>query len=127
MVQWNERVEDASEMKRLRERLRESLRAERAREHRIYDAELVLTELVSNALRYGEKTVGVFVLADAGEAVIEVIDAAPPFEVDADRRGHLREGGRGITLVRALAKRFEVTRLAKGNHARAIVSLDSEA
>ena len=123
-MEWKDWVDRASDIKRLRARLRDSLRRAAAEKPSIENAELVLTELVSNGLRYGEDGVNVALTWDEGLPVIEVIDRAPSFDLNARGSDPLREGGRGLAIVTALAKRFEVTRVAAGNRARAVVGLN---
>jgi anti-sigma regulatory factor (Ser/Thr protein kinase) len=125
-MEWTERVFDASEVRRLRVRLRDSLQQAGASESKIRDGELVLTELVSNGLRYGADGVEVSLRRRNGELVVHVVDHAPGFDVHADRSGLLREGGRGLALVMALAHEFVVTRMRSGNHVRAVLALNGE-
>ncbi len=75
---------------------------------RYADARLLLTELVTNAVRHGEGGfVHVEVTKEADAARVEVIDEGGGFQAPGagvDARDRLEgEGGRGLLLVRAIA------------------------
>jgi anti-sigma regulatory factor (Ser/Thr protein kinase) len=123
-MEWRERVVDASQIRRLRAKLGESLRRAGADECKISDAELVLTELVSNGLRYGTDTANVALYWIEGAPVIDVQNSGPPIDLNAPRSGDLRESGRGLAIVRSLARQFDVVRIGITNHARAVLALN---
>ncbi|MBA5223668.1 ATP-binding SpoIIE family protein phosphatase [Streptomyces griseoaurantiacus] len=70
-----------------------------------FTAELVVSELVTNAIRYGERPIRLRLIHDAAILICEVSDASPTAP-------HLRraktydEGGRGLLLVAQLTQRW---------------------
>jgi signal transduction histidine kinase len=72
------------------------------------DLELLITELVSNAVRHGEGEIQLRVAVDAQAVRAEVIDDGPGFEVDVHERGVRALGGRGLWFVASLAQRWGV-------------------
>lgn len=74
----------------------------------IEDAELVVSELVTNAIQHGGGEVGFAISASHGSVRISVADAsaapARPRRVDADS-----ESGRGLTLVTFIVDRWSVS------------------
>jgi anti-sigma regulatory factor (Ser/Thr protein kinase) len=72
------------------------------------DATLVVSELVTNATRHGRSTCRLQLSVDRGRVTVAVHDNSPvpPRLSTADA---MAEGGRGITLVRELSRRFSVS------------------
>jgi anti-sigma regulatory factor (Ser/Thr protein kinase) len=79
-----------------------------------HDAVLVVSELLGNAVRYGQRPVTCAVLVDGDDLLIEVEDANPdgPAPVNAVDAG--AEGGRGLHLVAAVSRRWGWTPTAAG-------------
>jgi hypothetical protein len=71
-------------------------------------AELLLTELVTNALQHGRGDVGVRVYLKHKRCVIEVDDGSP-LRPKLQHAGPADEGGRGLLLVESLAESWEVS------------------
>jgi anti-sigma regulatory factor (Ser/Thr protein kinase) len=71
------------------------------------DATLVVSELVTNATRHARSGCRLQLSVDRGRVTVEVHDNSPvpPGLSTADA---MAEGGRGITLVRELSRRFSV-------------------
>lgn len=70
---------------------------------RIDDVQLVVSELVTNAIRHGIGPIEVGVACKEGRLRLEVIDADPdhvPAPADAN---DLDAGGRGLTIIEALS------------------------
>ncbi|MFJ6212887.1 ATP-binding protein [Streptomyces sp. NPDC092296] len=73
------------------------------------DAEIVVSELVTNAVRYGRGTVSL-ALALAGEQLrISVSDGSPELPVRAAGPDDEAQGGRGLLIVEALCDGLRVT------------------
>jgi anti-sigma regulatory factor (Ser/Thr protein kinase) len=70
-------------------------------------AELVVSELATNALRHGAGDLGVDVLVERGRVRIEVADASPALPRPR-RPGPEDPGGRGMLVVDALAQAWGV-------------------
>lgn len=84
-------------------------------------AEIVLTELVGNVVRYAPGTVEVFLEEKGRHPILHVLDRGPSFTY-APRlpSSVMSENGRGLFLVRELSREFNVTeRDGGGSHARA--------
>lgn len=87
-------------------RLTRSFLAEHA-EETAADAELVVSELVTNATRASERRCRMSLRMDAGELVVEVRDDGPGLP-RLRPPSETAESGRGIALVHALAERWSV-------------------
>jgi anti-sigma regulatory factor (Ser/Thr protein kinase) len=75
---------------------------------RLRDLDLVVTELVNNAVSHGEGAIRVSVQLEAGVIRGEVIDEGEGFERQVRRRGVDEVGGRGLQLVEDLASRWGI-------------------
>ncbi|MEB3964595.1 ATP-binding protein [Streptomyces kunmingensis] len=71
------------------------------------DAELVVSELVTNAARVSEHRCRMSLRMDAGELIVEVRDDGPGLP-QLKPASPTAESGRGIALVHALAQRWSV-------------------
>lgn len=71
------------------------------------DAELVVSELVTNATRACEQRCRMSLRLDAGELIVEVRDEGPGLP-ELRPLAPLAESGRGLALVHALAQRWSV-------------------
>lgn len=82
----------------------------------VADAELLTSELVSNAVRHAEldpsQEIVVRIVAD-GDVRVEVVDQGPPFEPDLRSPG-LGSSGWGLLLVDAVATSWGVEREGSG-------------
>jgi anti-sigma regulatory factor (Ser/Thr protein kinase) len=82
----------------------------------VADAELLTSELVSNAVRHAEldpsQEIVVRIVAD-GDVRVEVVDQGPPFEPDLRRPGS-GSSGWGLLLVDAVATSWGVEREGSG-------------
>jgi anti-sigma regulatory factor (Ser/Thr protein kinase) len=83
----------------------------------VADAELLTSEVVSNAVRHAEldpsQEIVVRIVADSYVRV-EVVDQGPPFEADLRRPGS-GSNGWGLLLVDAVATSWGVEREGSGN------------
>jgi PAS domain S-box-containing protein len=79
----------------------------------VFTAELVVSELVTNAIRYGERPIRLRLIHDTAMLICEVSDASPTAP-------HLRraktydEGGRGLLLVAQLTQRWGTRHTPEG-------------
>ncbi|MEU7580842.1 ATP-binding protein [Streptomyces sp. NPDC041068] len=80
---------------------------------RVDDATLIVSELVSNAVRHAHGGCRLRVEVSGGRVTVEVYDASPVrprlLTPSADR-----ESGRGLVMVRQLAERLEVVGAHRG-------------
>ena len=83
------------------------------RETYLDTALLVVTELVTNAVRHGQSTVTLAVTVDDGRLLLEVADEGSGVP-NVRHPGWQAVGGRGLLLVEALATRWGVQRLHGG-------------
>lgn len=76
--------------------------------------ELLVSELVTNAVRHGASDPHESILVRAGHTDgsvrVEVCDEGAGFEPGPDPRGALEPGGNGLLLVETLASRWGVSR-----------------
>jgi|SRR4051794_33142028 anti-sigma regulatory factor (Ser/Thr protein kinase) len=70
--------------------------------------QIIVTELVTNAVVHGEGDIRLSVHVDEGRVTGEVVDAGGGFERDVRRHGHEAMGGRGLTIVEALTSQWGV-------------------
>jgi anti-sigma regulatory factor (Ser/Thr protein kinase) len=93
------------------------------------DAQLVVTELMSNGTRHGREPVDTRVWATAGQVVLEVSDAGdglrdPLVDLRPLRGG--RNGGYGLWLVGQIADALSIERLGGRTVVTAVLSLDPD-
>lgn len=81
-------------------------------------AELVFGELVGNVVRHAPGPIDIDLDWENGEAVLHVMDRGPHFTPHPQLPEQLAEGGRGVYLVAALGRAFDVEPLPVGNHVR---------
>lgn len=72
------------------------------------DVEIIVSELVTNALVHGEGSVRLRLTVDDGVITGEVIDEGTGFEADVRERGVRDIGGRGLLLVGTVADRWGI-------------------
>jgi anti-sigma regulatory factor (Ser/Thr protein kinase) len=85
-------------------------------------AQLIVTELLSNALRHGAGPATYAFEWDGDSAVLHVWDCGPAFESIADQPPQpTADGGRGLHLVRKFARGLHIRRTHQGNHVRCIL------
>ncbi len=105
------------------QRVRDSFRAEFPgvlAVERLFDVEMVLSELFANCLRHAPGTIEVIAEKQPNAFVLHVLDRGPGYTVDAHLPGDLfSESGRGLFLISQLSDDFAVARRpGGGNHAR---------
>ncbi len=74
----------------------------------VTDAELLLSELVTNALRHGDGQITLRAALDADHLRVDVIDEGGGFERELRRRDFDEVGGWGLGLVEDVASRWGV-------------------
>ena len=87
---------------------------------RVVDVELVVAELIGNALRHAPGTIELILEAHADRVVLHVIDKGPGFAFSPRLPSDLySEAGRGLFLIASFSTDFTVERRAGGgSHAR---------
>jgi anti-sigma regulatory factor (Ser/Thr protein kinase) len=70
--------------------------------------QIVVTELVTNAVLHGEGDIRLGLHVDEGRVTGEVVDGGGGFERDVRRHGTEALGGRGLTIVDALTAQWGV-------------------
>jgi anti-sigma regulatory factor (Ser/Thr protein kinase) len=73
------------------------------------DGELVLSELVTNAVRHGEGDIHVILTETGGRLSGEVVDHGPSFARPRVRLRPVSAGGWGLVIVAALTERWGLT------------------
>lgn len=68
--------------------------------------QLLISELVGNAVRHGQPPVTYDIAPDAGDLLLTVADGDPTPPGDGTCSGPDAEGGRGLFLVDALSKQW---------------------
>ncbi|MFE2632543.1 SpoIIE family protein phosphatase, partial [Streptomyces sp. NPDC059374] len=92
----------------------------------VFTTELILSELVTNAIRYGRSPIGLRLLRDHDGLICEVADGT-------STSPHLRratftdEGGRGLFLVAQMSRRWGTRYTDRGKIIWAELALDGEA
>jgi anti-sigma regulatory factor (Ser/Thr protein kinase) len=84
-------------------------------------AQLIVTELLSNALRHGPGPASYALEWDGDAAVLHVWDCGPAFDSIAEPPPPDADGGRGLHLVRRFARGLHIRRTHQGNHVRCIL------
>lgn len=85
-------------------------------------AEMILTELIGNVVRYAPGNVEVALQENGRNPVLHVMDRGPSFTYAPRLPSSVySESGRGLYMVRELSREFNVTqRVDGGSHARAV-------
>ncbi|MEV5355646.1 ATP-binding protein [Streptomyces sp. NPDC093516] len=97
-------------------------RAEGLDADQIGDAALIVSELVTNATRHGGSCRLCLHVSDT-QVTVEVYDGSPGHP-DVRPLTPWSESGRGLAMVRSLAQRFDIARVAGGgNRVRAVLAL----
>jgi serine phosphatase RsbU (regulator of sigma subunit)/anti-sigma regulatory factor (Ser/Thr protein kinase) len=107
---------------RVRREARAALNAAGIVDPCLRDVELVVAELLGNAIRYAPGTIELILEERADAIVLHVLDKGPGFAFSPRLPADLySESGRGLFLISRLAHDFTVERRpGRGSHARAI-------
>ena len=82
--------------------------ADRVEEHLLVDAELLVSELVTNAVRHGEGAISLCATVDEDRLLVEVIDEGPGFAHDLRHHDFGDVGGWGLDIVDDVSSRWGV-------------------
>jgi anti-sigma regulatory factor (Ser/Thr protein kinase) len=77
------------------------------------DVALMVSELVTNAVRHSRAKLDLAVTLDDGTVRVDVVDDCPDLPSSGEP-AHYLSGGRGLLIVRALADRFGAQRTVDG-------------
>ncbi len=117
---WFAVVRRAEEAPAARREFARYLRANADASADVDAAELIFSELLSNALRFGEARMSLAWLTNS--ALLRVHDGGQPFNVPPLEPPDLgARSGRGLFLVRKLAKQLTYERDGDGNVAKAVL------
>lgn len=122
---WRFHTGDAAGASRAREESLDALHDRGATREEMEDAQIVLSELIGNAVRYAPGPIEIAMDWSASAPVLHVFDRGRGFShangLPADP---LSESGRGLYLASAFADTFEIEpRPAGGSQARAVLKL----
>jgi anti-sigma regulatory factor (Ser/Thr protein kinase) len=120
---WRYERLDADVLQKLRHEFRAVL-VGRMAEDELIAAELVLGELIGNAVRHAPGNVEVVIdLHDEGAPVLHLLDEGPGLELATNLPADpFSENGRGLYIVSELSRAFGVSRRTPhGTHARAVL------
>lgn len=115
-------IDQVSELARARAHVMDELR--RAADIASSDfqaVQLIVTELLSNALRHGDGPARYAFEWEGNDAVLHVWDCGPEFGPPSELHSVPATGGWGLRIVRTLARGLHVKRTADGNHVRCIL------
>jgi anti-sigma regulatory factor (Ser/Thr protein kinase) len=88
-------------------------------------AEIIYGELIGNVIRHARGPIRVAVEWEAGWAMLRVRDAGPGFRNDFRRPPETSESGRGLFMVRDLARTLEIVCDENGCEVRAVLPVSS--
>jgi anti-sigma regulatory factor (Ser/Thr protein kinase) len=125
-IEWQFRADDAVDALRMRAAVRAFLESESDDASDIHGAVLVFGELVANVVRHAPGAISVRIeWPSAGPAMLCVDDWGPGVRSFAPSDDPLREDGRGIQIVRALARDVHIASAPLGGtHVRAVLPVD---
>jgi anti-sigma regulatory factor (Ser/Thr protein kinase) len=82
--------------------------ADHVEEDLLVDAELLVSELVTNAIRHGRGEISLCARVDEDRLLVEVIDEGSGFEHELRRREFEQVGGWGLDIVDDVSSRWGV-------------------
>ncbi|MDQ2991565.1 MAG: ATP-binding protein [Candidatus Eremiobacteraeota bacterium] len=117
-MHWRYESRDAHGAYDVRSELIAHLQARATDDSDIDAAALVFGELVANVVRHAPGPISIALEWDVGIAVLRVRDSGPGFDWRAvETPEPLAESGRGLFIVRALARHVQVRRCEPGTEA----------
>lgn len=123
-VRWRFATASARAGTAIRRKARRYLAAYGLGDHELGQAEIVIGELIGNAVRYASGIVDVFVDTSTVQPVVHVLDEGPGWELNPRLPADLMsERGRGLFIVNALSEELSISRRAgnRGSHARVVL------
>jgi anti-sigma regulatory factor (Ser/Thr protein kinase) len=106
---WSFSSGDAEKARRAREDFVRALQIKGGRDRDYSDAELVFGELVGNVVRHAPGAISVRLDWTGEDAVLTVQDSGKGFELPGNQLpDETAEGGRGLYIIRCLAKEVTV-------------------
>jgi anti-sigma regulatory factor (Ser/Thr protein kinase) len=125
-IEWQFRADDAVDALRMRAAVRAFLDAEADDTSDVHGAVLVFGELVANVVRHAPGAISVRIeWPTDGPAVLYVDDWGPGVRSVATSDDPMREDGRGIEIVRALAREVHIVSAPiGGTHVSAALPVD---
>ncbi len=125
-IEWQFRADDAVDALRMRNAVHAFFDAEADETSDVEGAVLVFGELVANVVRHAPGAISVRIEWPAdGPAVLYVDDWGPGVRSAASSDDPMRESGRGIEIVRALARDVHIaTAPIGGTHVSAKLPVD---
>lgn len=122
---WTFDTRDTRTASDVRKRLLAHLRTQGRPDADYAAAELVVGELLGNAVRHAPGIVDVEVEWRGNASVLHVLDRGPGYDLATDLPPSSSESGRGLFLISELAREFTVTRRPEfGSHTRAVLPVD---
>jgi two-component sensor histidine kinase len=125
-IEWQFRADDAVDALRMRSAVRAFLDAEADDASDVHGAVLVFGELVANVVRHAPGAISVRIeWPTDGPATLFVDDWGPGVRSVATSEDPMREDGRGIQIVRALARKLSIVSAPiGGTHVSAALPVD---
>jgi anti-sigma regulatory factor (Ser/Thr protein kinase) len=125
-IEWQFRADDAVDALRMRSAVHAFLEAEADDASDVHGAVLVFGELVANVVRHAPGAISVRIeWPTDGPATLYVDDWGPGVRSVQTSSDPMREGGRGIEIVRALARDVQIaTAPIGGTHVSAELPVD---
>jgi anti-sigma regulatory factor (Ser/Thr protein kinase) len=125
-IEWQFRADDAVDALRMRSAVRAFLDAEADEASDVCGAVLVFGELVANVVRHAPGAISIRIEWPAnGPAMLYVDDWGPGVRSVETSDDPMRENGRGIEIVRALARNLHIASAPiGGTHVSAALPVD---
>ncbi len=125
-IEWQFRADDAVDALRMRSAVRALFDAEADETSDVSGAVLVFGELVANVVRHAPGAIAVRIEWPAtGPAMLYVDDWGPGVRLPPPSDDPMREDGRGIQIVQALARQVHIaTASIGGTHVSAELPVD---
>lgn len=121
---WVLDARDASAMHRVKAEVLDALRLRARPDADFAGVELIYGELIGNVARHTGGRAEVTLICCGGRAELEIADRGEPFDPHPEAPDVYAEGGRGLFLVRAIARGVRVARTDEGNCVSTVLPVD---